>query len=103
MNIVILVTGKTSLSRVWLTVEETITRPVLGIFIQAEVSTCFERFFSSNDFRDRRDRSGKVRVFKVCKAGGWQVANAYTPPRALLFQLFSTLHVFFFAIFGYEI
>lgn len=78
MNIVILVTGKTSLSQVWLTVEETITGPVPGNIYTG--STRFERFFSSNDFRDRRDRRDKVRVFKVCKTGGgWQVANAYTP------------------------
>lgn len=50
MNIVILITGKTSLSQVWLTVEETITRPVPGIFIQAQVSTCFERFFHQTIF-----------------------------------------------------
>lgn len=51
MNIVILVTGKTSLSQVWLVVEETITGPVPRIFIHdAEVSTRFERFFHQTIF-----------------------------------------------------
>lgn len=105
MNIVILVTGKTSLSQVWLVVEETITGPVPRIFIHdAEVSTRFERFFHQTIFAIDAIGEVKYAYSKYARrvAGRLPTHTLWENRQDVpLFQLFSTLHVFF-AIFSFE-